>query len=214
MRAARVALNDLVDVLALAVEPRQVGVDDGSTPVKDDAVRVRALSLDRVGRSLRDGPVLDLVMVASVQCGGSGALDATELMLEALERRPQMAVEPLPRDLMAAGLVGFLANVPVAVPLPEESGPIVREPLEAILRSVRAQSGRLLDRHGRVVEGAVVRGLDIGSTATTDRQGRFRLLVGATTDEHELEVHVRDKRYAVRAADLDPVVLDRDEEGS
>ena len=212
MGAARSALADLLGALAHAVEPAPVGIagssepgDSGSGP--DEAgsqVRVRPVSLTRVGRSQRDGAVLDLELVAAVGPEGPEALELAEAMLTALERAPRLSVEPAgPGDPPLA----FRVRLPVAVRLEQPVRWRVEEPMRLDVQVARSLAGVLLDAGGDGLPEARVAARPGGGAATTDKQGRFRVLV-AQGDRQSFDVEVRGTTRTIDAAThTAPVVL-------
>lgn len=218
MSAARTALLGLVSALAAAVDPRTVTIDDEPhrlvTPEPTDrdadptpAVRVRASSLTRVGRSRRDGAVLDLELVATVGSAGPEALELTELMLTALEREARYTVESVAEHPEAWPGLGFRVRMPVGVRLEEPVGPRVREPMRLDVQIARSLPGVVLDAEGQGVPDADVRAALGGGPSRTDSDGRFRVLV-ADAPRQELVVEVRGATRTIEAAtDTAPVVI-------
>lgn len=209
MSAARTALLALVDALAAAVEPVPVTIEDESQhpTTGEPGVRVRVASLTRVGRSRRDGAVLDLELLATVGSTGPRALELTEQMLTALEREPRYAVEAAQQSPIDALGLGILVRVPVAVRLEEPVRWRVTEPMHLDVQVARSVAGVLVDTGGRGVPDALVAAAVGGAGASTDSGGRFRLLV-ADAERQDLVVEVRG---ATRTFDADtstaPVVL-------
>jgi hypothetical protein len=126
----RVFLDALLGILSTAVAPRKVALATEGAAESDAPIQVRALSVERVGRSRGEGPALDLRLVVRVLCGGPTAIDDIEALLVALETGPY-TVTPLDRAELAAGdlRLGFIASVPVSVALAETRGPRVEKPL-------------------------------------------------------------------------------------
>ncbi len=213
MSAARTALLGLVGALTDAAAPAPVvlasgPLEPGPTPPAETAVRVWPVALSRIGRSNRDGVVLDLELHARVAVGGSEALETTEHLLVGLERDSRYAVEPLPPvppDASAA--LGFDVKVRVPVRLEQPSGPPVREPMQVDLRPARHVAGQVLDADGGGISDALVRAGVGGRPVVTDAEGRFRILVAeAPVQEFVIEV-----RGATRTVDASthqsPVVI-------
>lgn len=204
MSAARTALLGLVGALAEAVEPVPVALDDdGAAAPGESGVRVRPRSLSRIGRSRRDGSVLDLELVAAVGALGPEALELTELMLTALERQSRYTVEPLE----AGDALAFQVRVPVAVRLEEPVRWRVREPMLLDVRLARSLTGVVLGGDGGALPDALVSASIGGPPAHTDAQGRFRVLV-ADAPRQSFLVEVRGATRTVDAAtDTAPVVI-------
>ncbi len=210
MSASGTALASLVQQLATAVAPEPVVVDDGRLdhPAEADTV-VRPLALTRVGRSRRDGPVLDLLLFVEVSTRGPRALDLLERHLLTLERTGAQVVPDGWGDARAvdqtlgAGTGGGVATagprsaglrivvgVPVVLPLDEPQPPLVTHLPVVRVTAVSVVEGILLDVDGRCIKGALVRSSQTGATSVSDRHGRFRVLTpGGPT---RLEVRVRD----------------------
>lgn len=204
MSAARTALLGLVGALAEAVDPVAVRVDDDPAASADvPGVSVRPRSLTRVGRSRRDGAVLDLELVAAVGTSGPLSLELTEQMLTALESESRYTVEPHP----AAEGLGFQVRVPVAVRLEEPVPWRVEQPMVLDVRLARSLAGVVVDDGGHGVAGAVVAAGIGGPAAHTDAQGRFRVLV-ADAPRQAFVVEVRGTTRTVDApTDTAPVVI-------
>jgi hypothetical protein len=201
--ALRTSLSQLVDVLADAVAPDTVGISDGgAAPV--DPVVVRVVSVARVGRSRRDGPVLDLELAASVNCTGTRSIENVEQLLGALEHAPQYIVTPVERAATEDAL-GFLVRVPVAVRIPEPEAPLVREPAVITALVGRELAGVLIGKDERGISGARIRSHASGQQAESDANGRFRLL--STPDPvQEFTVEYRGSARRV-TANADPLPL-------
>ncbi len=211
MSAARTALLALVGALADAVDPETVAIDDDESPPPDGgpAVRVRPTSLARVGRSRRDGAVLDLELVAAVRSGGPKALELVEQMLTALERESRYTAEPvlLPVEAPSRGGMAFQVRMPVPVRLDEPEPPRVTEPMRLDVRLVRSMSGALIDSAGHGVADARVSASVGSGPSVTDPDGRFRLLV-ADAPRQTFVVEVRGATRTVEAATATaPVVI-------
>jgi hypothetical protein len=203
MSALRASLSQFVDVLAGAVAPDTVGLWDGGA-APDDPVIVRVLLVDRVGRSRRDGPVLDLQLAASVRCTGGRSIENVEKLLLTVEGTPQYVVTPLER---AAGedALGFLVRVPVALRIPEPEAPLVREPAVVTTLVGRELTGLLLGKDERGLAGARIRSHASGQQAESDGNGRFRLL-STPDDVQEFTVEYRGSARRVTAK-ADPLPL-------
>jgi hypothetical protein len=210
MSAARTALSGLLDALAAAVRPAQVDLHDDAVPPGTAGVTVRPVSLDRVGRSRRDGPLLDLQLTVEVTSTGPQSLEWTEQMLTAVEQHERYSAGPLGTP----GQLGFTVRVPVPVRLGEPTGPLVREPLRVETQVAWPVSGIVVDGHGRGVSGATVRSAFTGTTAACDAQGRFRLLAGGEPAQ-DFVVEVRGRTRSITAsADELPVLIRWDGERS
>lgn len=201
MSAARGALDMLLGALAEAVEPSAVG-----GPEDDTDVRVGAVSLTRLGRSGRDGPVLDLELRARVLATGPDALEDTERMLVALERDSRFTVEPCPVG-REGGSLGFDVRIRVPVRLDEPVAPLVNAPLRLDVRPARLLAGVVLDADGAGLPDAVVRAGTGGQAVVADSEGRFRVL-GTDAGSQQFVVEVRGSTRLVEAAtDTVPVVI-------
>lgn len=215
MSASRAALQGLTEALAAASGPVPVLVEqDGAavtsagpdgTPsaapegaaADDPSVRLAVLGLTRLGRSTRDGPVLDLALLVRVLVAGPSALETTEALLTALERDAHHVVEPLgPQD---GGRLGFRVTVRVPVRMEQPVGPPVRHPLQVDVVPARLIAGTVVDAAGTGVAGAVVRARAGGRPVTADPDGRFRAL-GADAPEQDFVVEVQGATKVVQAA--------------
>lgn len=203
MSALRTSLSQFVEVLADAVTPDSVGLWDGGEAPADPVI-VRVVSVGRLGRSRRDGPVLDLELVASVSCTGPHSIENIERLLVTVEGTPQYVVTPLERPTPVDPL-GFLVRVPVALRIPEPEAPLVREP--AVITAVvgRELTGRLLGKDERGLVGAHIRSHASGQQAESDGNGRFRLL-STPDDVQEFTVEYRGSARRVTAK-ADPLPL-------
>jgi len=131
MSAVRSTMNTLLELVADQVKPDRVAEAGDAESVADAAVIVRPVGLERVGRSQRDGPVLDLQLAVLVVCLGRRALDNLEALLAAVETAGQYSISPLRPEPLLAGPVqlGFELRVPVSLRLEDTRGPLVTEPL-------------------------------------------------------------------------------------
>jgi hypothetical protein len=209
MSAARTALLSLVSALSEAAEPAPVALEDGPDPVTPPrpGVSLRPVALSRLGRSTRDGVLLDLELLARVAVSGPDALETTERLLVGLERDSKYVVEPLPPVPAGPAALGFDVRVRVPVRLEQPSGPPVREPMHVDLRPARQVAGQVLDADGGGIADALVRAGIGGRPVATDAEGRFRILVAeAPVQEFVIEV-----RGATRTVDArtqqSPVVI-------
>ena len=182
MSVSRAALAALVDLVSATVAP-DVVVSAGEHRELPAAVSVLPLALERVSRSRRDGPLLDLELRAAVVCSGPRDLENTEALLVALELRSTYTVSALDRALwpdVPPGL-GCAVTVPVPVRLDEPTGPPVREPLQIRTTVGRRLSGTVVGADGKGVPGVRIRGHVFAGAATSDTAGRFEIL--ASRDE-------------------------------
>ncbi|MBB5641931.1 hypothetical protein [Cryobacterium roopkundense] len=181
MSVVRSSLSALVSVLAEAVAPDSVGVSDGGGPGSTDAVPtdpviVRVLTLERIGRSRRDGPVLDLELSAAVSCTGPRSLENAEQMLTAVENTSRYSVAPLTPEASSAAGLGFLVRVPVTLRLTEPSGPAILEPVHVTTMVGRRLSGVVVGPDGRGIAGVSIRSRASSVSVASDTTGRFTLL--------------------------------------
>ncbi|WP_051973396.1 hypothetical protein [Cryobacterium sp. MLB-32] len=209
MSVVRSSLSDLVAVLADAVVPDSVGVQHGGQPETEaaptDPVLVRVVALDRIGRSRRDGPVLDLELSAAVACTGEHTLDNLERMMVALENLSRYSVAPLTPELRATGAVGFLVRVPVNLRLTEPGGPPILEPLQVTTVIGRQLRGVVVGSDGHGLAGASIRARASAVAVASDRAGRFTLL--STSDPvQDFTVEYRGTTRLVTAA-VDPALV-------
>lgn len=121
--ASRQALEAVVALLQAVASPAVVTLTHEDA---EPAVAVTPLSLVRVGRSRREGALLDLQLTLAVAARGPDALSVVERLLVAAETSPHIAVGPLPSD--RPGL-GFTLTVGVSVPISEPTGPQVLTPV-------------------------------------------------------------------------------------
>ncbi len=131
MNSVRSSLEMIVKVVKDAAHPLEVGVRTGGAVQDDAEVSVIPVSVERVGRSRRDGPILDLQLTVAVLCTGPTNIDIVEDLFAAVEMHSSYSIGPLDWPVAppgAAGL-GFRVSVPVPVRLTEPHGPPVKEPL-------------------------------------------------------------------------------------
>ncbi len=207
MSVATSALQQLVDSLAEAIDGEPVRVENaayaGPEAPSDSAVTLRPVALNRLGRSLRDGPILDLELVVRVAARGPRALDLVEQAMLALEPDSRYTLDE-PQD--AEGL-GFLIRARVGVRLEEPVGPPVQEPLRIDLRPVRSLVGVVVDAEGRGVPQARVATAVGGPPRISDEHGRFRIL-GSPGPRQQFQVEVAGMQRSVDCAtDASPVVI-------
>jgi hypothetical protein len=174
MSDVRTSLATLVDVLSSAVAPDSVGLQDGG-PIPTDPVVVQVLTVERIGRSRRDGPVLDLELSAAVRCTGPRSLENVEQLLGAIESGAHYAVGPLAPSV-GEDRLGFLVRIPVTMRLPEPEGPPVREPVVVNALVGRHLYGVVVGPDGFGIAGASVRSLASSVEVQSDGKGRFEML--------------------------------------
>ncbi|MEE2568865.1 carboxypeptidase-like regulatory domain-containing protein [Pseudarthrobacter sp. J64] len=200
MGVVRTSLTELVGLLNNAIAPDHVTLDDGSAggttgrsgageslsgesddPDDPSGTTIRPTALTRVGRSRRDGPVLDLELTARIECRGPNQLDNLEKLLLAVEHHSQYATAPVPETPIGSDreTLGFLVRIPVSVRLEEPSGPPVREPLITRLEAGRTISGRVLDSHNNGIPHARIRVHSSANAVVSDDSGRFEVLASA-----------------------------------
>ncbi|MDI2033545.1 hypothetical protein [Paenarthrobacter nitroguajacolicus] len=183
------SLSDLLGVLSNAVAPQHVRFDDGSptagVPPPDAPVTVRAVALNRVGRSRRDGPVLDLELRVAVECHGPDQLDNMEHLLLAVELHGHYSVVSSGElrheeysDAIHQGL-GFMVRVPVALPFEEPSDPTAGEPVPGKASGVRRIRGRLVDAHNKGIPDAYIHAHSSATAVVSDATGHFEVLASA-----------------------------------
>ncbi|MDH6236117.1 hypothetical protein [Cryobacterium sp. CG_9.6] len=201
MSVVRSTLSSLVSVLADAVKPESVQLSAGGE-VTRDPVTVRVVSLDRVGRSRRDGPVLDLELAVAVLCTGPRSLENVEQMLAAVENTSSYAVQPLlPQE---PGRIGFVVRMPVALRLSEPDGPPILEPLHVTTVIGRTVRGIVVGPDGRGLAGVSIRSRASALAVMSDGAGGFSLL--STPDPvQDFVVEYRGQSLAVTAP-VDPLL--------
>ncbi len=190
----RSSLTELLGILSDAVSPERVRFDDGSEPPSgqpsDAAVTVHAVALNRVGRSRREGPLLDLELKVAVECHGPTQLDNMEKLLLALEQNTQYSVvssgefQPDEYDSGIRQGLGFLIRVPVGIRLDEPFGPPVTEPLIASTTVARRIHGRLVDVHNKGIPDAYIRPHSSAAAVVSDPTGHFEVLASADELQH------------------------------
>jgi hypothetical protein len=187
MGVVRTSLAELVGMLNDAIKPDEITLDDGSRDdpeePPDAPVTLRPTALARVGRSRRDGPVLDLELTARVECRGPRQLDNLEKLLLAVERHSQYTTAPEAAQAATTSL-GFLVRIPVSVRVDEPSGPPVLEPLIAHTVLGRTISGRLLDSQNHGIPNARIRAHSSANAVVSDDSGRFEVLASADELQH------------------------------
>ncbi|MFC8303148.1 hypothetical protein ACFUCV_05620 [Specibacter sp. NPDC057265] len=200
-------LAALLGILRSAVNPEEVSLVEDEQ--EQAAVAVQVLALNRVGRSRRAGPVLDLELAVSVVCTGGQRLENLEKLLTSLEGGSRYTTSALNAGAFpqAPGALGFQVHVPVAVPLEEPKAPPVREPLHVKMQTGRQLKGVVIDPAGNGLGGAWVRSRASGAAVACDQQGRFECF---STQEAEqlLTVEFRDTTQQFTAnATMLPITL-------
>ncbi|MEZ2390540.1 hypothetical protein AB6813_13510 [bacterium RCC_150] len=192
MGVVRTSLTELLGILADAVSPERVRFDDGSeAPTSqstgDAPITVHAVAVHRVGRSRREGPLLELELKVAVECHGPTQLDNMEKLLLAVEHNSQYSVVSngeIQQDEYDSSIrdgLGFLVRVPVALRFDEPVGPLMTEPLVASPTSGRRIHGRLVDVHNKGIPDAYIRPHSAAAAVVSDPTGHFEVL--ASTDE-------------------------------
>ncbi|WP_458108445.1 hypothetical protein M1D51_02795 [Arthrobacter sp. R3-55] len=193
MGHVRSSLSDLLGVLSDAVAPRHVRFDDGSptavVPLPEAPVTVRAVTLNRIGRSRGDGPALDLELRVAVECHGPEQLDTMEQLLLAVELHSQYSVvsngEFRPEEYSGAiqqGL-GFLVRIPVSLPFDEPSDPPAGTAPGTSGAAHRIR-GRVVDGHNKGVADAFIYAHSSATAAVSDATGHFEVLASADELQH------------------------------
>jgi hypothetical protein len=184
MGVVRSSLTELIGFLNDAITPEEITLDDDSRSEAEEPpgapVTIKPTALTTVGRSRRDGPILDLELSVWLQCRGPRQLDNLEKLLIAVERHSQYTTAP---DTERPGL-GFLVRVPVSVRIDEPSGPPVLEPLIAKTVIGRRISGRLLDSQDNGIAHARIRAHSSANAVVSDDSGRFEVLASADELQH------------------------------
>jgi len=187
MGVVRTSLTELVGLLNDAIRPDRIRLDDGAGEDPEEApdadVYLTPTALTRVGRSRRDGPILDLELTARVECRGPRQLDNLEKLLLAVERHSKYTTAPAAAEAPSAGL-SFLVRIPVSARVDEPSGPPVLEPLIAHTVAGRTISGRLLDSHNTGIPNARIRVHSSANAVVSDDSGRFEVLASADELQH------------------------------
>lgn len=190
----RSSLTELLGVLSDAISPERVRFDDGSEPLTgqstDAPVTVHAVAMNRVGRSRREGPLLDLELKVAVECHGPTQLDNMEKLLIAIEQNTQYSVvssgefQPDEYDAGIRQGLGFLVRIPVGIRLDEPLGPPVTEPLVATTTVARRIHGRLVDVHNKGIADAYIRPHSSAAAVVSDPTGHFEVLASADELQH------------------------------
>ncbi|MBB6405299.1 hypothetical protein [Arthrobacter sp. AZCC_0090] len=190
----RSSLTELLGILSDAVSPERVRFDDGSEPLTGQSsaapVTVHAVAMNRVGRSRREGPLLDLELKVAVECHGPRQLDNMEKLLLAVEHHNQYSVvssgefQPDEYDAGIRQGLGFLVRIPVGIRFDELSGPPVTEPLVATTTVARRIHGRLVDVHNKGIPDAYIRPHSSATAVVSDPTGHFEVLASADELQH------------------------------
>ncbi|MFH5878898.1 hypothetical protein [Arthrobacter sp. NA-172] len=190
----RSSLTELLGILSDAVLPERVRFDDNSEPPTDPsthaAVTVHAVAVNRVGRSRRDVPLLDLELKVAVECHGPTQLDNMEKLLLAVEHNSQYSVvssgefEPDEYDAGIRQGLGFLIRIPVGIRLEEPSDPHATEPPIATTTVPRRIHGRLVDVHNKGIPDAYIRAHSSATAVVSDPTGHFEVLASADEVQH------------------------------
>jgi hypothetical protein len=206
--SARHALDIVMDALSEVVAPFDLKVVERDQVDDTPAVNVRVISLDRRGRSRRDGSLLDLVLAATVITTGPARLEAVERMLSMIEQDQRLTAAALTAERQPPSGLGFLLTMTVSVRLDEPSGQQVTETLRIDTRLVRTLSGTLVDSRRQAISGAQLRTADDPTPVRSGADGHFALLTSAQTAETELLVTVRGTTtsFAVRPDEIPLIV--------
>ncbi|OFI36873.1 hypothetical protein BIU82_12245 [Arthrobacter sp. SW1] len=210
MGVVQASLTGLLGILSDAVSPARVHLEDDGEPSPggappDAAVTVRSVALNRVGRSRRNGPLLDLELKVAVETRGRDCLALMEQMLLAVERHSQYSIvstgefEPGEYTASIRDGLGFLVRVPVSLAFEEPSGPPVLEPLIAETMVARRIHGRLVDIHNKGIPNAYIRAHSSVTAVVSDATGHFEVLASADELQH-FAVAVRGKEREMSAS--------------
>lgn len=164
---AQQALDALM--IRLSSVAAQAGVASDAT---DAAVQVRPASLARVGRSRREGALLDLELTVTITVTDPKPLPLLEALLLAAESMPHTAIGPLPAGQRG---LGFTLALLVTVPIAEPSGPRVTETVIEI-HPLSNLSGQVVDGDGRGVPAAEVTSTITRQRVSTTSAGGFQML--------------------------------------
>lgn len=213
----RSSLTELLGLLSDAAAPERVRFDDGSVDDSesepDAPITVHAIGLDRVGRSRRAGPVLDLELRVAVECHGPTQLDNLEKLLLAVELSSDYSV--VSKGEFQAGEyqsairrgIGFVVRVPIPLRFDEDAGPKVLEPLIATTEVARRIQGRLVDIHNKGIAGAYVRAHSSATSVISDATGHFEVLASDDEIQH-FAIAVRGKEREISASTSSlPVII-------
>ncbi|WP_028267569.1 hypothetical protein [Arthrobacter sp. MA-N2] len=194
MGVVRSSLTELLGILSDAVSPERVRFDDGSEPLAsqstDAPVTVHTVAMNRVGRSRREGPLLDLELKVAVECHGPTQLDNMEKLLLAVEHHNQYSVvssgefQPDEYDAGIRQGLGFLVRIPVGIRFEEPSGPPAAKPPVATTTVSRRIHGRLVDVHNKGIPDAYIRPHSSATAVVSDPTGHFEVLASADELQH------------------------------
>ncbi|GAA4054083.1 hypothetical protein GCM10023063_48270 [Arthrobacter methylotrophus] len=187
-------MTELLGILSDAVSPERVRFDDGSEPLAsqptDAPVTVHTVAMNRVGRSRREGPLLDLELKVAVECHGPTQLDNMEKLLLAVEHHNQYSVvssgefQPDEYDAGIRQGLGFLVRIPVGIRFEEPSDPPAAKPLVATTTVSRRIHGRLVDVHNKGIPDAYIRAHSSATAVVSDPTGHFEVLASADDLQH------------------------------
>ncbi|WP_120522484.1 hypothetical protein [Arthrobacter celericrescens] len=203
MGVVQASLTELLGLLSNAASPVPVHLEDDGEPSSpgappdappdapaDAAVTVRPVALNRVGRSRRNGPLLDLELKVAIEARGPDCLTTMEKLLLAVERHSQYSVvstgefEPGEYSASIREGLGFLVRVPVSLAFEEPAGPPVLEPLIAETTVARRIHGRLVDIHNKGIPNAYIRAHSSATAVVSDATGHFEVLASADELQH------------------------------
>ena len=133
MHTARSALETLLATITEALTPAVVGLAGHATDGDDAEVVLTPVALRRVGRSRRDGALLDLELTVAVTTLGPDAIDHLEQLLVLAETRGLTVWAP-----PAPPVLGLTLALPVTVSIDEPTGPRV----DTVVVDVRPSASR------------------------------------------------------------------------
>jgi len=173
MSATQRALDGLAKTLSDAVDGARFAIvrPGEEPPAEQPDVLLTPLSLTRVGRSRRQGSLLDLELSVAVEASGGDVLDLAERLLLAAETTPHARLDPLPADRPG---FGFVIAVGVSVDVTEPTGPPVKV-VEVEVQPVVAITGVVVDPDGVALAAVEVHSSLTRQQTTTDVTGRFAL---------------------------------------
>ena len=173
MSATQRALDGLAKTLSDAVDGARFAIvrPGEEPPAEQPDVLLTPLSLTRVGRSRRQGSLLDLELSVAVEAYGGDVLDLAERLLLAAETTPHARLDPLPADRPG---FGFVIAVGVSVDVTEPTGPPVKV-VEVEVQPLVAITGVVVDPDGVPLASVEVHSSLTRQQTTTDVTGRFAL---------------------------------------
>ncbi len=173
MSATQRALDGLVKAFSDAVDGATVAVvqPGDEPPAQRPDVLLTPLSLTRIGRSRREGSLLDLQLSVAVEASGDDVLDLAERLMLAAETAPHAHLDPLPADRPG---FGFVIAVGVSVDVTEPTGPPVKV-VEVEVQPLVGITGVVVDPDGVPLASVEVRSSLTRQQTTTDVTGRFAL---------------------------------------